>query len=304
MPIAMIFQHRAFWLPKDVQEPNGYEDAFRVDSERGLAAICDGVASTLFSGRWASILAESVIAAPPRVHDPAAMEAWLKQSREAWSSTVDEQALAWHQKAKLLEGAGTTLLWVQVVPPSVADGIPRPFNVWGYAVGDCCLFHVRSGNVLQTFPIQDSSRFEDNPHVISSVFKRADIVAFEAMETQCRPGDMLVLCTDAVASWIMRQLEAGKTIDWERYWQMSAEQWQQWIVGLREGNEIRYDDSTAIILRVGESPPLIRPAKQGEEPRLLDVAEQKVKGAIKSLRGSLRKGLKDISESKWLDDSE
>ena len=40
---CMIFEHRAFWLPKDVQEPKAYEDAFQVDGERGMAAVCDGV---------------------------------------------------------------------------------------------------------------------------------------------------------------------------------------------------------------------------------------------------------------------
>ena len=75
------------------------------------------------------------------------------------------------------------------------------------------------------------------------------------METQCRPGDLLVLCTDAVAGWTMRQLEAGATLDWNAYWKMSLEQWQQWLIGLRQQNQIRYDDSTAVLLRLGGEVP-------------------------------------------------
>jgi serine/threonine protein phosphatase PrpC len=297
----MIFHHRAFWLPKDIQEPKGYEDAFQVDGERGLAAVCDGVASTLFSGRWASIVAQAVVHEPPRTHDPAALEAWLKRTRETWAASVDEPSLAWHQKAKLMDGAGTTLLWVQVAAPMVADGIARPYDVWAFSIGDCCLFHVRGGQVLQTFPIQQSASFEEHPRVIRSVFKRSDTLAFEAMETQCRPGDLLVLCTDAVACWTMKQLEAGGQVDWDRYWRMSQAEWQQWVVSLRQENQIRFDDSTVVLLRVGDEPPDSTAESESELPRLLDTAEQKVRGAFQSLKGSLRKGLKDLSESKWLD---
>ena len=55
----MLFEHRAFWLPKDVQNAQAYEDAFDVDCVRGLAAVCDGVSSTIFAGRWAAILAKA-----------------------------------------------------------------------------------------------------------------------------------------------------------------------------------------------------------------------------------------------------
>ncbi len=299
----MLFEHRAFWLPKDVQNPNAYEDAFDVDGVRGLAAVCDGVSSTIFAGRWAAILAKAVVADPPDVNSRDLREAWLKRTRDAWSQSVDESALAWHQKPKLLDGAGTTLLWIEIGTDEVADGVARPYQLRAYSIGDCCLFHVRQGNVLQTFPIQDSARFESNPQVIRSVFKRGDVVEFEAMETQCRPGDLLVLCTDAVAGWTMRQLEAGATLDWNAYWDMPLEQWQQWLIGLRQQNQIRYDDSTAVLLRLGGELPTIRPRERKQDDRLLDTAEAKLKDAIGSLKGSLRKGLRELSESKWLKDS-
>jgi hypothetical protein len=300
----MIFQHRAFWLPKDVRDPQAYEDAFQIDGQRGLAAVCDGVSSTIFSGRWASIVANAVVQAPPRVHDAADLEAWLKRNREAWSTAIGEQPLAWHQKAKLLEGAGTTLLWVQVCAPSAADRVARPFDIWSYAIGDCCLFHIRANQVLQSFPIQNSSRFEENPQVIRSVYKRSDVVSFEAMETQCHPGDMLALCTDAIAWYTMRQLEQGREVDWERFWHLSNEQWQRWVVQLRQQNQIRFDDSTMVLLRVGAKGPAIRTAEEREQGRSMSATEERMRGAIKSLRGSLRKGLKELSESKWLKDSD
>lgn len=296
----MLFQYRTFWLPKDVQDPNGYEDAFHVDAERGVAAVCDGVSSSLYSGRWAGILAHGVVADAPNVNDPQAVELWLKRHRETWAASIDESSLAWHQKPKLLDGAATTLLWVEVTTTGADDGVARPYQVRAYSIGDCCLFHVRGGQVLQTFPIQDSGRFEDNPQAIRSVYKRSDVVAFEAMETQCNPGDLLLLCTDAVATWTMRQLEAGVQLDWGSYWRMSHEDWQAWLTTLRQDNQIRYDDSTAVLLCIGseQSEPPVKPPTQDD--KFLDVAETKIRGAFKSLKGTIRKGLRDLSDSKWL----
>ena len=298
----MLFEHRAFWLPKDVQNPSAYEDAFDVDGVRGLAAVCDGVSSTIFAGRWAAILAKAVVADPPDFGNHEVREAWLKRTRDAWVQSIDESSLAWHQKPKMLDGAGTTLLCVEIATDDIADGIARPYQLRAYSIGDCCLFHVRKGQTLETFPIQDSARFESNPQVIRSVFRRGEAAEFEAMETQCRPGDLLVLCTDAVAGWTMRQLEAGVTLDWNAYWDMSLEQWQQWVIDLRQQKQIRYDDSTAVLLRLCGEVPTIRPVERQHQDSLLDSAETKLRDAIGSLKGSLRKGLRELSESKWLKD--
>jgi len=296
----MLFEHRAFWLPKDVQNAQAYEDAFDVDGVRGLAAVCDGVSSTIFAGRWAAILAKTVVADPPDIHDQGVLDSWLKRTRDAWSQAIDETSLAWHQKPKMLDGAGTTLLWIELSMLEAPSGVAKPYQLRAYSIGDCCLFHVRNGHVLQSFPIQDSSRFEDNPQVIRSVAKRGESVAFEAMETLCNPGDLLVLATDAVAGWTMRQLEAGAVIDWTAYWNTPLEQWQQWLLGLRQQNQIRYDDSTVVLLWVGGEMPSIRPIAVKEDDRLLDTAEVKLRDAMKSLKGSLRKGLRELAESKWL----
>lgn len=297
----MFFEHRAYWLPKDVQDPSRYEDAFEVDAARGLAAICDGVSTTLFSGRWAVLLAKAAVEETPDTRDPERLEAWLTKHRAAWAASVDESALAWHQKPKLLEGAASTLLWVELASSGMQDGVARPLRLRCYAIGDCCLFHVRSGQVLQTFPVLDSASFENNPHVLRSVYKRTDAVALEALESACNPGDLLVLCTDALGAWTMRQLEAGFPLDWEAFWDTTLEDWQRWLLELRQGNQIRYDDSTMLLLRIsGRRPEKTTPTRKASDENLLDVAEDKLRGALKSIKGSLRKGLKELAESKWL----
>jgi hypothetical protein len=92
-------------------------------------------------------------------------------------------------------------------------------------------------------------------------------------------------------------------IDWNAYWNTPLEQWQQWLIGLRQQNQIRYDDSTVVMLWVGGEMPSIRSVARKEDDRLLDTAEVKLRDAMKSLKGSLRKGLRELAESKWLKES-
>ncbi len=300
----MLFEHRAFWLPKDVHNAGAYEDAFDVDSVRGLVAVCDGVSSTIFAARWAGIVAKAAVAEPPAANNPELLESWLHRTRHAWAHSIDETALAWHQKPKLLDGAATTLLWIEISQPDASPGVARPYRLRAYSVGDCCLFHVRGGHLLQTFPIQDSTRFDEHPQVIRSVLKRGEKLAFEAMETLCNPGDLLMLATDAVASWTLRQLEAGAAIDWDAYWNVSLEQWQHWLLELRQQNQIRYDDSTAILLRVGDELPRIQTTPRAQDSNLRDAAEARLRDAVQSLKGSLRQGLRELADSKWLKGSD
>ena len=57
------------------------------------------------------------------------------------------------------------------------------------------------------------------------------------------------------------------------------------------------------MLWVGGELPSIRPVAQKQEDNLLDTAEVKLRDAMKSLKGSLRKGLRELAESKWLKES-
>jgi hypothetical protein len=158
--------------------------------------------------------------------------------------------------------------------------------------------------VLETFPIQESARFEDHPQVLRSVLKRSDPVAFEAMETQCHPGDLLVLASDAVACWTMRQIEAGVSVDWQAYWQLPLADWQQWTVELRQDHQIRYDDSTVVLLRIAGESARAESGVSKSMDGLIDQADTAVRGALSSLKSGLRRSLKGLAESKWLRDDQ
>jgi len=250
----MRFESRVFKLAKDAEHPDENQDACQSDAEHGIAAIADGVASGIFSRQWSRILTEATIAETPDPTDKEAFGRWLARRREAWNTQIDVSELSWFQKPKLREGAFSTLLWVEITPIDESDRQPQdPWRLRAFAVGDSCLFHVRRGKLLRTFPVEKAAELEANPVVIGSVdLNRDDLVRFEWFEALCRPGDLLVLCTDAIADWALRLREAGNPPAWEEYWSKTEETWQEEIAALRSERQMRYDDATLLLLRVGD----------------------------------------------------
>jgi hypothetical protein len=248
----MPFEHRVFSLAKDAEHPDENQDACRIDPARAVAVIADGVATGIFSRRWAEILAAATLASPPDVADEAAFAAWLAEQRRAWSAGIDLDGLTWFQKPKMRQGAFSTLLWVRLDPVETNEPAAEPvFRLRARAIGDSCLLHVRAGRVLRTFPIEHSEELDADPVVLGSLdLGRDHLLEFQSLETTCRPGDLVVLCTDAVAHWALKRQEQGDPPRWDRYWGMSGPDWQREIADLRSRREMRYDDATLALLRV------------------------------------------------------
>lgn len=251
----MPFDSRVFQIPKDTEHPEENQDAYTLDAARGIAAVADGVTSSIFAGHWAGILTEATVADAPDPNDRQSFSRWLQRRRQAWSEQIDTRSLAWFQKAKLPTGAFSTLLWVRVSP--VDDDRPGNFGahrLQGFAIGDSCLFHVRHGEVLRSFPIQKAEELEADPLVLGSMdLGRDELLRFEAVDDLCYPDDLLVLCTDAVAGWALKLAEADTPPAWEHYWNIGQQPWRDEIVRLRDQGQMRYDDSTLMLLRVTQT---------------------------------------------------
>lgn len=262
----MRFEYRTFWLPKDADETAQYQDAFALDAELGRAAIADGVSSAIFSGPWARLLTLAAVAEPPPLDDTAAFQIWLTEKRTAWANGVDTSKLTWYQRPKMIDGAMTTLLWLDLLPAETnQEGLATRYRLQTFAIGDTCLFHVRESQPLYWFPLEGSAEFGLNPAVVASVDRRLDhLLEFKARSCECLPGDLLVLATDAIALWAIERQELGEGVEWPRYWQLSDDDWRAEIFALREAKKLRFDDSTLVLLRVIEERPA--PIFDNQEP--------------------------------------
>ncbi|HVW02823.1 MAG TPA: hypothetical protein VHB77_20865 [Planctomycetaceae bacterium] len=284
----MFFQSRTFHVAKDAGFAEEYEDAFCVDGERGTAAIADGVSSAIFSALWAQILTRALVEAPPNVHDADAFKAWLTERRAEWLAGIDLPNMGYFQKTKLRQvgGAFCTLCWLQVYPD--ADQVDA-LRYRVYALGDSCLFHVRDGELLQSFPLRTAAEFDLDPAAICSAdLGRDHALDFPAIDEACAPGDLLILATDAVAKCLLAEREAGGVIDWSRYATLHPLNWLAEIEEQRNDRRIRRDDSTIVWIRVGDEPlpeveePPVAPPAVEEMPveSVMDAEETPVEAAV------------------------
>ena len=158
------------------------------------------------------MLVDAVMAGVPDPNLAEAFAAWLNEQRQAWTEQIDTSTLAWFQRAKLPLGAFSTLLWIQVVETDRDQpGAFGAYRLRGFAIGDSCLFHVRRGELVRSFPLQTSAEFQADPLVLGSIdLKRDHLMRFTALDELCYPDDLLVLCTDALAEWAMRMHEAAR----------------------------------------------------------------------------------------------
>ncbi len=284
----MSFDARCFWHAKDLASVADYEDAFDVDPNTGRAAIADGVSTAIFSRRWAQLLTSSSVASPPAWEDDAAVNAWILEQRKAWAKSINIQTLPWMQKAKLEQsgGAYAAFLWAEVLPLSGSGpdgsqgggaqggGVDNGFRCRSVAVGDCCLFHVRGGEVLGRFPLSCEADFARDPLTFcSSSRNRQPHPPLQRCAFECHAGDWIVLSSDALAKWLYRLSDAGQPIDWHSLWRQDAYVWTQRVGSLRLLNaseRIRVDDTTLLILRVGQMPSAsVVEASESAEPTVI-----------------------------------
>jgi hypothetical protein len=120
----------------------------------------------------------------------------------SWLKYVRSRPLPWHAEEKVLEGSFATLLGV-----TVSEG-----HWCAIAVGDTCLFHVRDGAMLSSFPYTASAEFSARPVLVCTAAWAAQSMAdaIHLAEGELRTGDVIVMATDGLAQWLLRSVESDR----------------------------------------------------------------------------------------------
>lgn len=188
---------RTHWLPKQGHSPDEYEDATAqpVEAPDGTirAAVADGATEAAFAGAWARTLVEEFVGANVTV--PETFSESIHRTRRVFGQRIAEHAteLPWYAAAKAEEGAFAAFLGLVLYPNGAWRAV---------AVGDCCLFHLRDGDVLAAWPIDDPDDFGNRPDLLGS---RLDVSQPEAQTTSAQwgPGDRFLLASDALAAYLL-----------------------------------------------------------------------------------------------------
>lgn len=194
----MILRARTLSAPKSGHTAGEYEDAAAgpaaaPDGTTRLA-IADGATESAFAGLWARTLVASFVA--PESAVPETFGEFLHRARRAFGDAMAEResGLAWYASAKAEEGAHAAFLGLVLYPD----------HAWrAVAVGDCCLLHLRDGDLLDAWPISDPDAFGHRPDLVTSRFE--DVHAPETTSGQWADGDRLLLASDALAAHLLAQ---------------------------------------------------------------------------------------------------
>lgn len=239
---------RALTHPKEFGVSNYNEDAFCGEGEGTWFAVSDGVGSALFSEIWSEELCQAACEFQSAPQDESFAEV-LQTARQRWHGRIEWDSLDYFRKKKFARHGGSfaTLLYAHVIAPQESDCGETMVRLWCY--GDCNAFHISNQECVQCWPYSNSNDFGPAPpSLCSTPIAAPDPESWHSTELHCNPKDRLLLATDALAEYLVGELERGKAVDWSRFIGISDEEYGAWIEQLRDSKQIERDDTTFLLI--------------------------------------------------------
>jgi hypothetical protein len=264
----------AYSAVKDGSATAEYEDAFQILPGTGDevpgdwvgVAVADGATESLLARQWATMLADEFAGVPSAARDSNAFAETVSQLSAQWPNLLESylterrnaaRPLRWYERPGIEKGAFATLLTFQL---SIDDEIAANssseaescrlavIGSWhSAAVGDTCLFHVRSGRLKVAFPLGASAHFDTSPSLLGSFNDGLEVINdhIQFAEGIVAEGDDFFVCTDALAAWFLARVEEGGR-PWEALRDLSDTEFPEWITTARRTQGLRNDDVTLV----------------------------------------------------------
>jgi F0F1-type ATP synthase membrane subunit c/vacuolar-type H+-ATPase subunit K len=243
-----------FKVQKEGNSLSEYEDGYAPKRSGiylgdGLAfALGDGAAASPFAGMWCNALVRAF------ARNPFLSDKSLRKCTELLGSVhhqrLEPRQIPWFVEARAKLGAFSTMLGIRFY--RVPKGRCRYAAL---AVGDTCFFQVRDGEVVTRFPLCHPSKFGLRPDLVGSRTEWNSRIwsRVRRQKGNVRLGDSFLMMSDALACWFLEKLEDGA---WDRLEEViesgkhSRQRFLDLVACLREGGEIRNDDTTLLAIKV------------------------------------------------------
>ena len=196
---------KSFIIQKEAESREDCQDACRQNKEMARYAVADGATQSFFPKEWADLLVEHFCEASVPYPTKNSWRSWIKPVQEKWhvrvARKVEERDVFFlNNPFNFKQPAASTFIGVE---------FDRAQANWqAMIVGDSCIFHL-SACEFRSYVIEKSTGFTNRPRVFASYDKDNN---FEPSFVKCdtTPGDTIILATDALAQWILRNEEAGR----------------------------------------------------------------------------------------------
>jgi hypothetical protein len=208
------------------------------------AAIADGVSQAIFSGEWANILVNNFVEKELDIFQENKLNNWVIEQQANWQKFIRQQSLSWMSRRKLKSDQGTYATFLGLK-------IEQTYEGWQWqalAIGDCCLFIVKDNALITAFPLTNSQELNQVPAQLGSEANYNNSTKFT--QGTVDKGSHFYIVTDALAGWIMRNLEM-RVLPWNTLEShREQEKFSPWIKKLRYSKDreeyIRDDDTTLV----------------------------------------------------------
>lgn len=197
-------QLRQLLLPKLGQEASECEDVIAVDTKTCRFAIADGATEAFAARDWAERLAQHWVENESKL-TPEDFREWVvaegRELQDSWKSLT----LSWYAEEKASVGSFAAFVAVEL------DLMTDSPSWKAIALGDACLLHCRRGSLLKSLPLSHSESFNSAPMLVASdsCLHDTSMPALVIDAGSCQNGDVLLLMSDAAASWCLQRFENG-----------------------------------------------------------------------------------------------
>lgn len=220
-----------------------YEDAHAVNPLRGTVAIADGATQACRSDVLANALTRYFSEEDFRLQNPPERELWWRLSRRRWFLEVGSgySRMTAEEQDRYEKGGAGTFAGIRLTSPS---------RYLFYNCGDCCALWFRHGQLVRAEP--ENLAFNYYPDVLSTLNENA-FSRLTVYPERPIPGDTLVMVTDALGEFFLRQRP------WERepgWWQwlprFTPDDFEAWTEDAKRHDGLNDDDYTLIMVRFSE----------------------------------------------------
>ena len=241
-------QLRQLLLPKLDQEASECEDAIAVDTQACRFAVADGATEAFDARNWAERLAQHWVQRKSTLTIEEFREWVATEGRElhdSWSGLT----LSWYSEEKARKGSFAALVGVELDIKSESPS-------WqAIALGDTCLLHFRNTTLVKSLPLSRSESFNSAPVLVASdsTLHESSMQSVVTDSGTCQNGDVLLLMSDAAASWCLQRFENGD-LDLDRFLSgKTDEELREFFDTERMAGRIRNDDLAIVRIEIKRS---------------------------------------------------
>lgn len=194
-----MLQVQTYLTQKVGNERNECDDALAFCLSSNAFAVADGATEAFGSRYWSRLLVKTWVRHPSAIQKPSFLEL-VRQLGDRASARWRKKTLPWYAEERAREGAFAAFVGMRF------ENKGEEFRWQVLAIGDSCLIHTRSENILFSFPISEPEQFGYHPLLLPSNAERqariADSIGIH--DGSAESGDAFYLLSDAVANWYLQ----------------------------------------------------------------------------------------------------